>query len=133
MRPADALYHYTCDHGHAALCRSGLVLPLGRHSPNAAAHLKATPYAWMAGLCWFTDLARPRAVLLGLTSNALTCDRTRHRWRVVDTSGVVPWLQVSNAYPAAVVDLLNEPPHTPEHWWVAGQGVPVEPDPWREP
>lgn len=112
-----AFWHYTCDHGHEGI--DGLVVPGG---------LVGTP----SEVAWFTDLGRPIREALGLTSHLLSCDRTAYRYRVVDPSPLVPWVEVRRRYPwAAAIELA--PGARPRHWLVATEPVAVTLDPISDP
>jgi hypothetical protein len=123
------LYHYTCDHGQRALLKTGLVLPLRQHSPDAAAQLRPE-WQCMAGLAWFTDLDWPFREALGLTSLITPCDRTRYRWQVVNQAGVQAWLisEHRQRWPQ-LRRLEREPNVLPRHWFVASGPVAVVFDP----
>jgi len=112
------LWHYTCDHGRAALGESGRVIPAHRITDRATA--PTGRYAW------FTDLGTPVREALGLTMNLTTCDRTAHRYRVTDEASVVPWMEVRRDFPADWREGLEGIPGArPRHWWVAVGPVPV--------
>lgn len=110
------LWHYTCDHGRAALGESGWVVSaraLGADTPTGR-------YGW------FTDLGTPIRDALGLTMALVTCDRTAHRYRVTDEAGVVRWASVRRDFPADWrEDLEGGPGARPRHWWVAVDPVAV--------
>ena len=126
------LYHYTCEHGHAALSRAPLLLPSRVHSPRAADRIPRD-LAWMLDVVWMTDLDEPMPESTGLTSRGIVCDRTAHRWRVVDEQNVelwVRWLRAHRVQPA-VVEALHSGPHAlPMHWYVSELPVPVVLDEW---
>lgn len=124
------LWHYTCMHGHAAIGDRGELLPLRLLEPERAKMLRH-PYAPLTRLIWLTDLDTPLRTQLGLTSSMLTCDRTRHRYRVTDTTGVVPYTSIRHTLPPELVAMLEHDGALPLHWWVAEQPVPVEYDPVR--
>jgi hypothetical protein len=121
-----ALFHYTCDHGRAALGRAGFAVPIRTHSPTAAAQLPEE-LAWMAELVWFTDQRHPDPVALGLTRATIDCDRTRFRYRVTDPAGIDPWLTVTRSLPRAAWK-LTQGDARPGQGWVARGPVPVELD-----
>lgn len=107
------LYHYTCeDHGALGINRVGSV------HPN---------WHWLLGepLAWFTDLAEPDALALGLTSETLDCDRTRVRFEVVCAESCVPWHRFARDLARDVRDDMECPPGLPRHWWVSREPVPV--------
>lgn len=107
MPDTPTLFHFTCDHGRAALEDSGLLRP------------NMHPLIGIA-LVWLTDLDAPFAEPLGLTSHMLQCDRTSHRYQVTDASSCMPWLRYEYRDP------VLEPVWTmPRHWWVSESPVPV--------
>jgi hypothetical protein len=110
------LWHYTCDHGHAAI--EDVVVPACWQRPD----LDGTPGTY----AWFTDLAEPIRDALGLTSNMLDCDRTAHRYRVLDASPIVPWVRVRRSWPSWVDLLESAPGARPMHWFVSPGPVDVE-------
>jgi hypothetical protein len=123
-------YHYTCSHGHAGITKTGRVL--STVDLVAQAGTVATMSAEVrrtAELIWLTDLAEPIRDALGLTSEAIACDRTRYRWRVVDYKPV-RYVAMRRDLPRALRDSL-ESAHgaLPMHWWVAYTPVPVVYDP----
>jgi hypothetical protein len=107
------LYHYTCDHAVDRIGVSGLLLP----------------GALMAGLgdefAWFTDLEVPIVPALGLTSVLLTCDRTAHRYRVVDDVDVLPWRNTRWTVDKLRRDAIEVPGTSPGNWFVSRRPVPV--------
>lgn len=129
------LYHYTCDHAHLLLGRSGILLPgCLLNGPNPKHLHREIPFH--AALVWATDLARPNRDALGLTSYLLDCDRTTHRYRIIrgDETGMVPWADVRRSMIARgmgdTVYFLEEAHDTrPRHWWVSSSPVSVEYDP----
>lgn len=84
------LYHYTCDHAHLAIERTGILVP----------HRAVTFGAGMS-LLWATTQTPPVAADLGLTSVLLDCDRTAHRWRIIDTRPFHRWIDTSMASTSA--------------------------------
>lgn len=111
-------WHYTCNHGFASLGDRGLVLPAVMINPDATAP---------SGLwAWFTDLSVPIRDALGLTQHLVKCDRTAHRYRVVDAGDLQPWRDVRRQInPVFRGDLESAPGARPRHWYVAELGVPV--------
>ncbi|MDF9718126.1 hypothetical protein, partial [Nocardioides sp. ChNu-99] len=61
-------------------------------------------------------------------SQVLTCDRTRHRFRVTDPDALTHWIRVRRSHPWAL-DLETAPGARLMHWWVATVPVPVIYDP----
>lgn len=107
------LYHYTCDDGHAAIGKVGVLRP----GPD--------------GLIWLTDMRTPNRDALGLTMHILKCDRTRHRYRVTDPSYAVPWIEYRKTLddPWWRAELEFADGARPRHWFVTTAPVPVEYDP----
>jgi hypothetical protein len=119
-----ALYHFTCDHGRAALGDAGEVMPLSLFDPEAAQ--RAPEWASWVRLAWFTDQPQasdPQA--LGLTSLTVRCDRTRYRYRVLDPEPLLPWLKVWRNYGPKVRLLHLAEGVRPGTWWVSEAPVPV--------
>lgn len=113
------MWHYTCDHGRAALGVRGWVVPAHLWAP------RTDPYP-TGQWAWFTDLATPNRDALGLTMNLTKCDRTAYRYRVTDEAHVVPWMHVRRHVPGALRDDLESAPGArPRHWWVSVEPVPV--------
>lgn len=113
-----SLYHFTCDHGHRKI--DGFVIP----ATFLDQRLIGTPGEY----AWFTDLGIPIREALGLTSTILDCDRTAHRYRVVDDSAVAPWVEARRTYTWGA-DLERAPGARPMHWFVATEPVAVVYDP----
>ncbi len=121
------LFHYTCDHGHAQLgphratLRPAIeVIGPGRDAP------------WTSQFVWLTDLDKPDRIGLGLTSEILYCDRTSHRYRVVDQELCTHWpLMAARLDPSTRAQLEDVDGAMPEHWWVSSHPVPVVYDPVR--
>lgn len=108
------LYHYTCDHGRQAIGLSGMLLPHGL--PGGVQ------------LVWLTDMSTPDRRSLGLTSAMLRCDRTQHRYRITDDTGVMRWLAVRRRFHS--LGLLELTPGVrPAHWWVSLTPIPAAYDP----
>lgn len=95
------LYHYTCGDGHAAIGDRGYLNP-GED-----------------GFIWLTDLDAPVVEALGLTRHYIKCDRTQHRYRVVDTFECQPWMVVRGHFPLLAKALEGTRGAMPRHWWVA--------------
>lgn len=122
------LWHFTCMHGHGALGADGELLPLIELEPKRAL-LLPEPFRVMTTLVWLTDLDAPQPEGLGLTSLVLSCDRTRYRYRVTDTTGCVRYTSVRRELPRRVVDMLERGRTLPAHWWLSRTPVPVTYDP----
>lgn len=118
------LYHYTCEHSFRALGSGGVL--------TSAAHLSGMGQTapLQAQLVWLTDLDIPVRDALGLTMRALKCDRTAHRYRVIDSTNCRRWLSVRRSYPALRF-LEDERGALPAHWWISAADVPVVYDPIR--
>lgn len=134
MRAPDALYHYTCHHGQAALRTHPVVLPAKVHTPAAFTQPAAlSPIIQaMGSLAWFTDMADPDPWALGLTKNHLGCDRTRFRWRVTNTPRPpIRWGRVRATFPPGALNALEltDAGAQPARWWIATWPVLVTFDP----
>jgi hypothetical protein len=116
------LWHYTCEHGRAALGESGDLLSIHDQYPR-----KLCP-EW-GHLNWATDLDWPLRNALGLTMHSLDCDRARYRYRVDEATSMVPWGRLRSAMPRAAEQLETVPGAMPGHWYVAPWPVPVTYDP----
>lgn len=87
---AVTLWHFTCEHGGAALGAHGVVLPPAEHSPRVGWDSLDESMRWLATLSWFTDQPDGYGAMLGRrTVNG--CDRLTHRYRVADETGIVRW------------------------------------------
>lgn len=117
----EALFHYTCAHSRAGIEADGSVLPLAS-LPGMDKKLALIP-PW-GHVAWFTDLTTPDPAGLGLTSQSLHCDRTEHRFRVTDRSGLVWWPQVRRTF-AQMQALEDAPGALPVHWWLSFGATPV--------
>lgn len=113
-----ALYHFTCDHGRRGI--NGTVIPATFQDQRFI----GTPGEY----AWFTDLAIPIRDALGLTSTTLSCDRTKHRYRVLESSAIHPWTEARRTYSWGA-DLERAPGARPMHWFVATEAVSVVYDP----
>lgn len=101
------LYHFTCDHGHAGIARTGILLP------NIHPFMRN-----LGALLWLTDLAEPPSrESVGLTSSWTSCDRLAYRYSV-RTRAAVHWFDIRGRAPKDVVETL-ESFGQPEHWWIA--------------
>jgi len=113
------LWHYTCKHAAARIRRKGIVLP-GR--------LLVPENAYMWPVSWWTTMDEPDREALGLTSIALSCDRTEYRFQPRKGELVVPYLSVADdprlaasLIPARLITALGDP----EVWWVSFYAVRV--------
>jgi hypothetical protein len=117
--PAE-LYHYTCDHAAARI--GGLLIPAVEQVTFAHPYL--TP---LSEFVWLTDLGAPDRDALGLTSNYLLCDRTRHRYRVTEGGHAIWWMDLRRVLAWEWVEAVESAPGArPVHWWAAHDPVPVE-------
>jgi hypothetical protein len=110
------LFHYTCDH------RVGQIRKAQQLVPYIQVQFPHKPL-----LIWLTDLELPDRLGLGLTSFALTCDRTQFR---VTTSVVedeaIRWPVYARDLPRAARRVVEDCPGVlPMHWWVAKVPLPV--------
>jgi len=105
------LYHFTCDHGHTGITRTGTLLP------NLHPFMPA-----LGPVLWLTDFAEPPTPeSVGLQSMYVTCDRLTYRYRV-QCKAVVQWRDIRQRAPKEVVADL-EAFGQPEHWWVVRRPV----------
>lgn len=118
----DTLYHFTCkDHGFAGIGEEGELVPGADRSDTLATY-------WPAHFVWLTDLSRPLREPLGLTQQIKgSCDRTTHRYRVLDTSNVVWWAKARRKIKDTWI--LEQGEARPIHWFVSPVPVPVIYDP----
>ena len=117
MRTPARLWHYTCSHSADGI--------------RADRELRPHPQVWLPEpLVWLTDLDDAWREALGLTSHTLRCDRTEHRFQVLDTAGVVWWPTYARTIrlAGAVRQGYDQAPGAqPVHWWVSTEPVPVRP------
>jgi hypothetical protein len=110
-----ALWHYTCEHGRARLGERGRLRPW------------VQPLLGYVELVWATTMATPDAEALGLTAVSLSCDRTAHRYHVLQPELFTPW---ATWWPGRVdprvVSELSYPPKRPAAWWLATEHVAAE-------
>jgi hypothetical protein len=131
------LYHFTCDHAHLLLGKTGTLLPgCLLNGPDPRHQHRHVEVPFQTSLVWATDLRYPNRDALGLTSYLLQCDRTAHRYRLLhdDETGMVPWTDVrrqmfTRGLGDVVYDLEEAPGVRPRHWWVSSRPVAVEYDP----
>lgn len=111
--PTPRLWHYTCSHGHARLGDRGDLVRIRDQVPAVT--------GWATTVVWATDLDTPLVLALGLTSYALSCDRTAHRYRVLEPERFEWWPAWSRrSLPPQAWKALESPPGTmPAHWWVS--------------
>lgn len=118
------LYHYSCDHGASEIAREGYVRSLwdvlGGEEGDGMTLIRLP----QCQFGWFTDLDVADVRGLGLTRLMLSCDRTKHRFRVTDRRRVTRWLDVRRYHPA-LWPLEEAPGALPAHWWLATEPVPV--------
>lgn len=101
------LWHYTCDHGAAAIRRERLIKP----NPH--------PFLGALAVAWFTDLEPAYRFEIGLTSDRLACDRMAHRFPV-RSEGVEWWPKAARRLAVPVlVRAEMETGRLPAHWWVS--------------
>jgi hypothetical protein len=113
------LWHYTCRHSARKIGPAGILYPAGQ--------LLGRSLHWPGSLVWLTDLPTPNRDALGLTSHALDCDRTEHRYRATDTLSCRPYTDLRRALPddAWRLSLETAPGARLRHWWVSLEPVPV--------
>lgn len=122
-------WHFTCNHGHAGIVKTGRLLPTTSLVDASAVARMAATQRRVAELVWLTDLADPVRDALGLTSHEIACDRTQHRWRAVNYRPI-RYTTIRRDLPQPVrAGLESAPGVLPMHWWVAYTPVPVVYDP----
>ena len=106
------LFHFTCDHGRAAIGARGVLRPY-RHAQLGV------------DLLWLTSTSWPDRQATGLTSRYTSCDRMAHRYLVARQAPCEPWLgsDVRAAADPALVAAL-EGLGAPEQWWISAAPVP---------
>lgn len=124
-RYALPLYHYSCVHGADGIMRDG-----GFIKPHPQ------PFLNGAKVAWFTTLADPDRVGLGLTSQYLKCDRSRYRFIVADHPTFVlrirpfqEWIRTVDVDPV-VMSALTFPGTRPATWYVATEPIKAMLAPW---
>lgn len=106
MTARPALWHFTCDHGYAAIGKRGLLRP-NRHPLMPE----------LGAVVWLTCDAMPDRDDVGLTSASLSCDRMAYRYRAKALEAV-QWASVADLVrPAVRADL--ERFAEPAMWWVS--------------
>lgn len=126
-------WHYTCDHAQSQIGDHGTLLPLGKQRPGLWLIDHTKTDALLYSLVWLTDLPEPDITGLGLTSQTLSCERWRHRYRVADDRPVIAFPHMQHMFtPQAQMDLLHHGAR-PEHWYVSFRPIPVIYNPIEEP
>lgn len=123
---ARLLWHYTCDHGRAGIGDVGVLRSSADLSAKSAAVAARDPAMRdLLSWCWLTDLDTPMRDALGLTSHLSKCDRTAHRYQVLDgRAGIIRWTEARRYFDAELRDELESAPGAmPMHWFVAPSGV----------
>jgi hypothetical protein len=129
------LWHYTCDHGHQGIGTEGQLLPPTTLDPMLILKARAVmghgpAVSLFLSLVWLTDLEEPDREGLGLTMRLITCDRTRHRYRVTEPHICKPYKGIRKLLPMTMRAELEQVPHArPDHWWIAFEPVAVTYDP----
>jgi hypothetical protein len=115
MTRPDRLYHFTCDHGHHGISRTGLITPQA-----------INPLTGWA-VSWFTTEPSPGREATGLGAVITTCDRMAHRYVITDLSRCNLWLTSTFRMRTTldVRDLLEEYATGVQHWWVSAKPVPA--------
>jgi hypothetical protein len=109
------LWHFTCSHSVASIELLGSLRP----HPHPLLDVS---------LVWLTDLDQPFREALGLTSHTLMCDRTEHRFEVLDTATAVWWPSYARAtkvdrQTCRALEMADGV--MPAHWWVSAAPVPA--------
>lgn len=116
MTPAD-LYHYTCPNAARAIGPHGLLLP----NPHPA-------IPGLPPLVWLTDLDTPGPALgMSPTHPHTGCHRTAVRYRVLDPSACIPWLEAVFPLRVTAAEQLGLAlgGAEPSRWWVSLHPVPA--------
>ena len=116
---ARPLYHFTCIHCAPSIAEGRRVLP-------ASLLTRRNDLPPWSSLAWFTDLDQPAARPLGLTHEAIDCDRTAHRFLVLDPRPIRAWLDCPELCGTTWGKLLEAAPGAmPAHWYVSAEPVAV--------
>jgi hypothetical protein len=115
-----ALFHFTCEHGHAGIEQTGEIVPGEILKPELRIW-------WPARYAWLTDRAEPSVCGLGLTRLYQNCDRTKYRYRVTDTDACFRWQFARGRHLESRVTEELEGAHgaDPATWWVSTEPVPA--------
>lgn len=128
MDQAPDLYHFCCEHSAAGIEAAAYrVVPVAVTAPYVKGD-KDHPLPVLMEVSWFTDMAQPDRFALGLTSTIITCDRTERRFRVLDASGIVRWVDFMREHlsPEERAVARRALPGLPLHWYVSTEPVAVE-------
>lgn len=108
------LFHYTCEHSQPGIIATGTLTP------------HPSPFGGPP-LVWLTDLKTPNRDALGLTSEWITCDRTRHTFLAHPSPHIQPWMDYRKTLTQATwwIDALESLHTRPRHWFISLQPVPV--------
>lgn len=118
---AMTFYHFTCAHVAHKLGRHAILRPpTGQHPIHPT----------FPRVLWLTDMARVTTQedkdSLGLTSEIITCDRTKYRYAVSgkEADKIIPWLG-SDARARLSPDLLKDLEYygNPTHWFITFESV----------
>jgi hypothetical protein len=101
------LWHFTCEHGHAAIGERGLLVP--NHE---------VPVLGIGHVIWFTDNPEPDRIDVGLTSTILACDRMQYRYRALSASKCIPYRALRYAIEPSWRSSLEQF-GKPETWWIS--------------
>lgn len=121
------LWHFTCEHVHAALGDDGHVKP----AIMLAAGRRRDDVPASGHFAWFTTDPEPERVNVGLTPNTLRCDPMAHRYRAIPDdhiSDLAPWSYFTPWLPNLAAALHRQGTR-PDTWWVSYTPVPVIYDP----
>jgi hypothetical protein len=117
---APRLYHFTCDHGHAAIQADGGLL-----RPN--------PAGLYMSVVWLTVLPEPDKFSTGLGAVLTTCNRMAYCYIAESGSAARAWLfsgERMRTPRGFLADL--ESYGDPEHWWISDVPVAAAWDPsWQ--
>jgi hypothetical protein len=118
------LWHYTCADAVPLIEQVGVLVP------NPAARRSGLPEP----VVWATDLepgdVTDLDLALGVRGEHVTCDRTAHRFEVLDPDVFEPWTSYARRQVRAglldrtVRELLDcTPGGFPRHWWITTETV----------
>jgi hypothetical protein len=118
------LWHYTCSDAAPLIEQTGILVPNARQTQLPEA------------VVWATDLDRDAVpeldLALGLRGEIVHCDRTEHRFEVLDPTVFEPWSAFARRHVRAgglarlARELLDSTPGGfPRHWFVTTAPVPV--------
>jgi hypothetical protein len=113
------LYHYTSIESARQIDYDGYLYPIRTLDPQAIVSMPEAMQP-LFDLIWATDLPVPDRDGLGLTSHSIDVDRTTVRYRILNTSLLVPWGRIRRTVDARLRDGLELAAGAmPRHWWAS--------------